>query len=107
MKSAQHTTSEQAGPSLGEMGSWFQSLLHLHQRLSPRFARPEVHLHALLYLQAVLSDILAKMAGKLLNTSDKHGLTVCNACSRGPYGTKTACAMICVRLSARPCIRFL
>lgn len=60
MKYAQHTTSEQAGPSLGEMGSWFQSLLHLHQRLSPRFARPEVHLHALLYLQAVLNDIPRK-----------------------------------------------
>ncbi|WP_201391025.1 IS701 family transposase [Ktedonobacter sp. SOSP1-85] len=42
------------------MGSWLQSLLHLHQRLSPRFARPEVHLHALLYLQAVLSDIPRK-----------------------------------------------
>ncbi len=60
MKHAQHSTSEQAGPSLGEMGSWLQSLLHLHQRLSPRFARPEVRQHVLLYLQAILSDIPRK-----------------------------------------------
>jgi SRSO17 transposase len=60
MKHAQHSTSEQGGPSLGEMGNWLQSLLHLHQRLSPRFARPEVRQHVLLYLQAILSDIPRK-----------------------------------------------
>jgi len=60
MKHHQHTTPEEAGPSLGEVGSWLQSLLHLHQRLSPRFARPEVRQHALLYLQAILSDIPRK-----------------------------------------------
>src|SRR5216684_6538658 len=60
MKLQQSTTSEPTGPSLGEMGSWLQSLLHLHQRLSPRFARPEVRQHALLYLQAILSDIPRK-----------------------------------------------
>ncbi|MFL5704277.1 MAG: IS701 family transposase [Ktedonobacteraceae bacterium] len=42
------------------MGSWLQSLLHLHQRLSPHFARPEVRQHTLLYLQALLSDIPRK-----------------------------------------------
>ncbi len=36
------------------------SLLHLHQRLRPRFARPEVRQHVLLYLQALLSDIPRK-----------------------------------------------
>jgi SRSO17 transposase len=36
------------------------SLCQLHQRLAPRFARPEVHQHALLYLQAILSDIPRK-----------------------------------------------
>jgi len=60
MKHTQHSTSEQGGPSLGEMGSWLQSLLHLHQHLSPRFARPEVRQHVLLYLQAILSDIPRK-----------------------------------------------
>ena len=60
MKLQQSTTSEQTGPGLGEMGSWLQSLLHLHQRLSPRFARPEARHHALLYLQAILSDIPRK-----------------------------------------------
>jgi len=60
MKHHQHTTPEQAGPPLGEIGSWLQSLLHLHQHLRPRFARPEVHQHALLYLQALLSDVPRK-----------------------------------------------
>jgi SRSO17 transposase len=60
MKQHQCTISEQAEPSLGEMGRWLQSLLLLHQRLSPRFARPEVRQHALLYLQAILSEIPRK-----------------------------------------------
>lgn len=60
MKHPQHSTPEQAGPSLSEIGSWFQSLLHLHERLSPRFARPEVRTRVLLYLQALLSDIPRK-----------------------------------------------
>jgi SRSO17 transposase len=60
MKHSQHITVEQAQPSLGEMGHWLESLFHLHQRLRPRFARPEVHQHVLLYLQAILSDIPRK-----------------------------------------------
>jgi len=60
MKHHQHTTAEQAGPPLGEIGTWPLSLLQLHQRLGPRFARPEARHHALLYLQAILSDIPRK-----------------------------------------------
>ncbi len=60
MKYSEHITLEEARPSLGEMGRWLQSLLHLHQRLRPHFARPEVHQHVLLYLQAILSDIPRK-----------------------------------------------
>jgi SRSO17 transposase len=60
MKPFQHTTFELAQPSLGEMGHWLASLHQLHQRLRPHFARPEVHQHALLYLQAILSDIPRK-----------------------------------------------
>ena len=45
-------------PSLvSAIGSWALSLCQLHQRLSSRFARPEVRQHALLYLQAILSEI--------------------------------------------------
>jgi SRSO17 transposase len=60
MKHHQHTTAEQAGPTLGEIGTWPLSLLQLHQRLGPRFARPETRHHALLYLQAIISDIPRK-----------------------------------------------
>jgi len=35
-------------------------LLSLHQRLAPYFARPEPYQHALLYLQAIVSEIPRK-----------------------------------------------
>ena len=60
MKHSQHTIPEQAGPSLSTIGTWAMSLRQLHQRLAPYFARPEAHQHALLYLQAILSDIPRK-----------------------------------------------
>ncbi len=60
MKCVHHTTSEHAPPHLSEINGWHQSLHRLHQHLSPRFARPEVRQHALLYLQAILSDIPRK-----------------------------------------------
>jgi SRSO17 transposase len=60
MKHHQDTTSAPAEPSLGTIGSWALSLKHLQQRLAPYFARPEVRQHALLYVQAILSDIPRK-----------------------------------------------
>jgi SRSO17 transposase len=60
MKSSQHTTSAQDGPSLREISQWHERLRQLHARLRPYFARPEVHQHALGYLQAVLSDVPRK-----------------------------------------------
>ncbi len=60
MKHHQDTTSAPAEPSLGAIGTWALSLRQLHQRLAPRFARPETRQHALLYLQAILSDIPRK-----------------------------------------------
>ena len=60
MKHPQHITSAQVGPTLGEINTWYQRLRELHARLRPHFARPEVHQHALRYLQAVLSDIPRK-----------------------------------------------
>src|SRR6266446_1896497 len=60
MKSSQSTTAEPAVPTLGTIGTWAMSLLHLHQRLASHFARPEVRQHALLYLQAILSEIPRK-----------------------------------------------
>jgi hypothetical protein len=60
MKPHQDTTPQQAGPSLGTIGAWAVSLHHVHQQISPRFARPETRQHALLYLQAIMSDIPRK-----------------------------------------------
>jgi SRSO17 transposase len=42
------------------ISSWVTILYLVHQRLAPLFARPEVHQHALLYLQALLSDLPRK-----------------------------------------------
>src|SRR5438876_8757663 len=60
MKPQHHTTWDDAGPSLQEIGSWPLALIHLHQRLHPYFARSEPRQHALLYLQAILSEIPRK-----------------------------------------------
>src|SRR2546425_1718991 len=60
MKHHHHTTPEEAGPTLGAIGSWPLALLDLHQRVAASFARPEPRHHALLYLQAILSDIPRK-----------------------------------------------
>jgi len=42
------------------MSRHLMHLKHLHQRLRPHFARKEPHHHALLYLQAILSEIPRK-----------------------------------------------
>src|SRR2546430_8142389 len=60
MKHHQETTSAPAEPSLGAIGTWALSLRQVHQQLAPHFARPEVRQHALLYLQALLSDLPRK-----------------------------------------------
>ncbi len=60
MKSSHSTMSEQAEHLLREISRWPGRLRELHERLRPRFARPEAFEHALLYLQTVLSDIPRK-----------------------------------------------
>jgi SRSO17 transposase len=60
MKSPQHTTSAQVDPFLREIAGWPLRLRELHARIAPHFARPEPHQHALLSLQAVLSDLPRK-----------------------------------------------
>src|SRR6202049_2551203 len=60
MKPQHHTTWDDAGPSPSEIGRWPLALIRLHQRLAPYFARPEPYQHALLYLQAIVSEIPRK-----------------------------------------------
>src|SRR6478672_1644021 len=60
MKPPYDTTSEQAEPTLSQIGRWPLSLRHLHERLASRFARSEPRRRALCYLHAVISDIPRK-----------------------------------------------
>src|ERR1700692_3480096 len=60
MKSDYDTTSEEAGPSQQEIGRCPLALFILHRCLAPYFARPEPYQLALLYLQAILSEIPRK-----------------------------------------------
>src|SRR5213080_1070622 len=60
MKHHQHTTSAQVGPTLCEISTWPLALRLLHQRVASYFAHPEPRRHALLYLQAILSEIPRK-----------------------------------------------
>src|SRR5436190_3898627 len=60
MSPFQSTTFAPAGPTLREISTWPLALRQLHQRLARYFARPEPRRHALLYLQAILSEIPRK-----------------------------------------------
>lgn len=60
MKFFQCTTPQPIESSLQQLCRWPLRLRELHQRLRPHFARPEAFQHALLYLQALLSDIPRK-----------------------------------------------
>ena len=60
MKHQNDTISDEIRPSLKEMGGWLLRLYQFHERIAPRFARPEPRHRALLYLQAILSEIPRK-----------------------------------------------
>jgi SRSO17 transposase len=60
MKPPYHSTPEPAGTSLAQIAGWPVRLQQVHARLRPCFARPEPYQLALLYLQAVLSEIPRK-----------------------------------------------
>ena len=60
MKHPYSTTPEPGGPSLKDIGRWPLRLFDLHARLAPHFARCEPRHHALLSLQAVISEIPRK-----------------------------------------------
>lgn len=57
MRPFQSTT---VAPFPEHVSCWPLALHQLHQRIAPYFARPEPRQHALLYLQAILSDIPRK-----------------------------------------------
>lgn len=60
MKHQNDTIRDEMQPSLQEIRGWSLKLHQLHDRIAPRFARPEPRRRALLYLQAVLSEIPRK-----------------------------------------------
>ena len=60
MKYPYHSTDSQEGPTPQQIAAWSLILRQWQSRLAPFFARPEVLAHALLYLQAILSDIPRK-----------------------------------------------
>lgn len=60
MRPFQSTTDVQLASFLQQISGWPLALRQLHQRIASCFARPEPRRHALLYLQAILSDIPRK-----------------------------------------------
>ncbi len=60
MRPFQSTTDPQLQAFLQQVSRWPLALRDLHQRIAACFARPEPRRHALLYLQAILSDIPRK-----------------------------------------------
>ncbi len=60
MKHSYDSTPTQVRPTLAEISTWPLALRLLHQRVAACFARPQPRRHALLYLQAILSEIPRK-----------------------------------------------
>jgi SRSO17 transposase len=60
MKHHKDTTGDTIRPSKQEIGGWTLKLQQLHERIAPHFARPEPRKRALLYLQAILSEVARK-----------------------------------------------
>src|SRR2546423_14994029 len=60
MRPFQSTTDPQLQPFLQQVSGWPLALRHLHQRIAACFTPPEPRHPALLYLQALLSDIPRK-----------------------------------------------
>jgi SRSO17 transposase len=65
MKQNQQGTLTGSKTTVAAICRWAQALFDLHARLAPRFARPEPHRRALLYLKGILSDIARKNGWQL------------------------------------------
>jgi hypothetical protein len=64
MKQDQHTTRTASRTTAADVCRWAQTLSRLHERLAPRFARPEPRRRALAYLQGILSETSRKNGWK-------------------------------------------
>ena len=53
MKQNKHTIRTETKTTASDVCGWVQPLLRLHERLAPRFARPEPYRRVLAYLQGI------------------------------------------------------
>jgi SRSO17 transposase len=65
MKLPQHNTPSPGVTTLSDVLSWRESLLQLHARLAPHFARPEPRQRALRFVQGILSSVERKNSWQL------------------------------------------
>jgi SRSO17 transposase len=65
MKQDKHTTLAGTRTTSADVCRWVQTLFRLHERLAPRFARPEPHRRVLAYLQGILSETSRKNGWQL------------------------------------------
>jgi len=65
MKPSQDTTYNEALTTTTEVVGWVQDLMELHDRIAPRFARPEPRGRALAYLKGIMSEIPRKNGWQL------------------------------------------
>ena len=100
MKQDKNTIRTETKPGASDVCRWVQTLFRLHERLAPRFARPEPYRRVLAYLQGMAAaKRREKTAGNELNTQEKPVPMACNVCSRKLSGTPMAYAMIYVPMS--------
>ncbi len=65
MKQDKHTMFTGTRTTSGDVCRWVQTLFRLHERLAPRFARPEPYRRVLAYLQGILRETSRKNGWQL------------------------------------------
>ncbi len=65
MKQNKHTIRTETKTTASDVCCWVQLLFRLHERLAPRFARPEPYRRVLAYLQGILSETSRKNSWQL------------------------------------------
>src|SRR5438874_943491 len=65
MKQDKNTTRTETKTTASDVCRWVQTLFRLHERLAPRFARPEPYRRVLAYLQGILSETSRKNGWQL------------------------------------------
>ena len=85
---------------LAEVEGWAAEFERLCERISPRFARPEVRRRAAGFLHGLLGDVARKNGWQLAEHARDTSPDGMQRLLTAPAGTRMRCAMTCVAMSS-------